>query len=132
MMIAAAKKMALFTWLEASAMTASFAPISCFGVRGLKLVASARLRKMFSTMMTVASTIRPKSMAPTDRRFADSPRSVMIRMAKNRAKGMVAATITALRRLPRNTHCTRKISTMPKIMLCSTVWVVTWIRSDRS
>ena len=42
------------------------------------------------------------------------------------------ATITALRRLPRKAHCSRKISTMPAIMLCSTVRVVTWIRSLRS
>lgn len=28
---------------------------------------------MFSTMITVASTIKPKSIAPTERRFADSP-----------------------------------------------------------
>ena len=45
---------------------------------------------MLSTMITVASTIRPKSMAPTDRRLADSPRSTRIPTAKNRANGMVA------------------------------------------
>ena len=56
----------------------------------------------------------------------------MITTANNSAKGMVAATISALRRLPRNSHCTRKISTMPITMLCSTVWVVTLIRSLRS
>ena len=35
-------------------------------------------------------------------------------MAKKRAKGMVAATMSALRRLPRKSHCTRKISTTPE------------------
>ena len=45
--------------------------------------ASARCRKIFSTMMTVASTTNPKSMAPTDSRFADSPRSTMSPMAKD-------------------------------------------------
>ena len=87
---------------------------------------------MLSTMITVASTTRPKSMAPTDRRLADSPRTVISRMANSRAKGMVIATITALRRLPRNSHWITKISTMPSTMLCSTVRVVTAIRSERS
>ncbi len=87
---------------------------------------------MFSIMMTVASTIRPKSRAPTDSRFADSPLMVMIRTAKQRAKGMVAETIRALRRSPRKAHCTRKISSTPNTRLCITVWVVRLIRSLRS
>ena len=87
---------------------------------------------MLSTMMTVASTIRPKSIAPTESRLADSPRSTMMPTAKNSAKGMVAATISALRRLPRKTHCSRKISTMPSAMLCRTVFVVSSMRSLRS
>ena len=87
---------------------------------------------MLSTMITVASTTRPKSMAPTDRRLADSPRIVRIMTAKKSAKGMVTATITALRRLPRNSHCTTKTSTTHSTILCSTFWVVTTISSDRS
>jgi hypothetical protein len=87
---------------------------------------------MLSTMITVPSTISPKSMAPTLSRFADSPRSTMMPTAKNSANGMVAPTITALRRLPRNTHCSTKIRAMPNAMLCSTVWVVMSIRSLRS
>jgi hypothetical protein len=55
-------------------------------------------------LITVASTMSPKSMAPTLRRLADSPRRTMIPTAKNSANGMVAPTITALRRLPRNSH----------------------------
>ena len=58
-------------------------------------------RKIASTMITVASTIRPKSMAPTDSRLADSPRSTRMLTAKNSANGMVAPTISALRRSPR-------------------------------
>ncbi len=87
---------------------------------------------MLSTINTVASTIKPKSMAPTESRFADSPRRTMIPIAKKRAKGMVAPTMKALRRLPRNTHCSRKIRAMPMTMLCRTVCVVTSIRSLRS
>ncbi len=78
-------------------------------------------------MITVASTTNPKSIAPTDSRFADSPRSTMSPIANDNANGMVMATITALRTLPRKAHCRMKISTMPAIMLCSTVRVVTWI-----
>ena len=87
---------------------------------------------MFSTRMTVASTIRPKSIAPTESRLADSPRSSISVMAKDSAKGMVIATMMAVRRLPRKIHCTRKISTIPSTMLCSTVWVVMLISSARS
>ena len=71
-------------------------------------------------------------MAPTDRRFADSPRSTRMPTAKNSANGIVAQTMRALRRLPRKIHCSRKIRPMPTTMLCSTVWVVTSIRSLRS
>jgi len=53
-------------------------------------------------------------------------------MAKDSANGMVMATITALRKLPRKAHCSKKISTMPATMLCKTVRVVTRIRSLRS
>ena len=76
---------------------------------------------MFSTMMTVASTMMPRSIAPTDSRLADSPRSTVMITARNSATGMVAATISAQRRSPRNTHWIRKISAMPNSMLCSTV-----------
>ena len=45
---------------------------------------------MFSTMITVASTMMPKSIAPIDSRFADSPRSTRMTTANSSAKGMVA------------------------------------------
>ena len=64
----------------------------------------ARWRKMFSTMMTVASTIMPRSIAPTDSRLADSPRITVMITARNSATGMVAETIRAQRKLPRNIH----------------------------
>ncbi len=50
---------------------------------------------MFSIMMTVASTTRPKSIAPTDSRFADSPRSTISAIAKASANGIVIATMIA-------------------------------------
>ena len=48
-------------------------------------------RKMLSTMMTVASTIRPKSIAPTDSSWPNSPRSTRMPIAKNSANGIVVA-----------------------------------------
>ena len=87
---------------------------------------------MFSTMITVASTMMPKSIAPIDSRFADSPDSTRMATANSSAKGMVAATISALRRSPRNSHWMKKISSTPMTMLCSTVLVVTSTRTLRS
>ena len=83
-------------------------------------------------MITVASTINPKSIAPTESRLADSPRSTRMITAKNSANGMVAPTISALRRSPKKIHCSSTIRRMPATMLCSTVAVVISIRSLRS
>src|SRR5262245_16775027 len=101
------KKMARLTSVAARKIVASFplrpkgAGVSAAPLRGAP---SARCRKMFSTMMTLASTMRPKSMAPTDRRLADSPRITRMPMAKKRAKGMVDDTMMALRKSPRKIH----------------------------
>ncbi len=89
-------------------------------------------RKMFSTMITVASTMMPKSIAPIDSRLADSPFSTRIITANRSAKGMVAETISALRRSPRNSPLMKKMSRTPTTMLCSTVWVVTSTSALRS
>ena len=138
MMITAEKKIAVLTSLAEAKISTSFperrlARRAFCSVRCRNAVGgSARCRKMFSTIITVASTTRPKSIAPTESKFADSPRSTRIVIAKNRAKGIVVATISALRKLPRNTHCTKKISTIPNTMLCTTVRVVMLIRSLRS
>jgi hypothetical protein len=50
--------------------------------------ACARWRKMFSTMMTVASTMMPRSIAPIDSRLADSPRKTV--MMRNNAAGIAS------------------------------------------
>src|SRR6516162_3576909 len=92
MMIAAEKKIARLTSVAARKIVASFplrpkgAGVAAAPLRGAP---SARCRKMFSTMMTLASTMRPKSIAPTDSRLADSPRMTRMPIAKKRAKGMV-------------------------------------------
>ena len=58
-----------------------------------------RWRTMFSAMMTAPSTMIPKSIAPSDRRFAGTFRRSMNTKAKSSDRGMVSATITAARRL---------------------------------
>ncbi len=134
MMIAAAKKMPRLTsWLPCRIAEKRLAWLAwCSRPDWIACQRSTRWRKTFSTMMTLASTTSPKSSAPTDSRFADSPCTVRISTANDNAKGMVSATITAERRLPRNSHWRTKISAMPSIRLCITVCVVTSIRSERS
>ncbi|MGY4297251.1 hypothetical protein ACVWXN_005346 [Bradyrhizobium sp. i1.4.4] len=135
MMMAAAKKIERDTSAAALRMAWLFMPNSVSGdicSDSDTGVVCVRRRKIASTMMTVASTMRPKSIAPTDSRFADSPRSTRMITAKNSANGIVAPTISALRRSPRNIHCNSTMSRMPTTMLCNTVWVVSSIRSPRS
>jgi hypothetical protein len=91
-----------------------------------------RLRKMFSTKITQESTMMPKSTAPIDKRFADSPMRYRIVMLNSSANGMLAPTMIALRRFPRKIHWMRNTSTHPKIRLCSTVCVVTLTSDPRS
>ncbi len=140
MMIAAANKMDWLTSAAALAITANLPRkmlgerTTCMSVLPVRRASAVSLRclKMFSTMMTEASTINPKSIAPTESRLADSPRRTIKAMAKVSANGMVHATMSALRRLPRKAHCNRKISRMPASTLCNTVCVVIPMRSDRS
>ena len=107
-------------------------PITCTTTAVSAGESCARWRKMFSIMMTVASTMMPRSIAPIDSRLADSPRITVIITARNSATGIFAATISAQRRSPRNTHWIRKISATPNSKLCSTVCTVIATRSPRS
>ena len=137
MMMAAAKKIERDTSADADMMAWLFIPIVVSKEMWLCSAADSAVvcvsrRKIASTMITVASTIRPKSIAPTDSRLADSPRSTRMMTAKNSANGIVAPTISALRRSPRNIHCSSTIRMIPTTMLCSTVCVVMSIRSLRS
>ena len=75
-------------------------------------------------MTTEPSTTMPKSSAPSDSRLAGICRRSSRMDANSSENGMVAATISALRTLPRNTNSTMVTSSMPSARLCSTVWVV--------
>ena len=137
MMMAAAKKIDRDTSAAALRMACALISIVVDGEMRLSSDSDSSVvcdsqRKIASTMITVASTIRPKSIAPTDSRLADSPRNTRMMTAKNSANGIVAPTIKALRRSPRNIHCSSTMRMIPTTMLCSTVAVVTSIRSLRS
>ena len=65
--------------------------------------ASDSCRKMFSTTITAPSTMMPKSIAPSDSRFAGMPRIVRPMKVASSDSGITTATIAAARRLPRKT-----------------------------
>ena len=87
---------------------------------------------MFSTMITDASTMIPKSMAPIEIRFAESPRSTITMKVSSSESGIESVTTSAARRSPRNAIMMNATSSMPSTSVCSTVRVVTPMRSVRS
>src|SRR5215475_11432415 len=74
---------------------------------------SARWRQMFSTMTTEASTIMPKSIAPMEMRFADSPRSTIMMKVNRSERGMVSATTREARQSPRKASRIKATRTIP-------------------
>src|SRR6266540_3269808 len=73
------KKIGRSTSTAAAKMRRNFSDSRVSGSETSRRTACARWRKTFSTMMTVASTMMPGSIAPIDSRLADSPRrTVMI------------------------------------------------------
>lgn len=95
-------------------------------------LASDSLRNTFSTTITAPSTMMPKSIAPRDNRLAGMPTQVSPRKVASRASGIVIATITAARRLPRNSHSTIDTSNAPSSRLVNTVLKVLLISQVRS
>ena len=74
----------------------------------------------------------PKSTAPMDSKLAERPRANSMKNANNKASGMLIATMSALRTLPKNMSRITVTSTMPKTRLCDTVPVVAPIKCLRS
>ena len=83
-------------------------------------------------MMTVDSTMIPKSTAPSEIRLAGVPPIAMPSSAANRASGMLSAESSAARQFPRKRRSTADTSTIPRTRLWRTVCVVVWIRCVRS
>ncbi len=87
---------------------------------------------MFSVTITAALAIRPKSMAPREIRFAGTPNQFMPLKDTHNPSGMMAATMSAMRRLPRNSHSTMSTRQMPRSSVCVTVRTVRLSSSWRS
>ena len=85
---------------------------------------SPSTRTMFSTITTAPSMIRPKSTAPSDMRFPDTPPKVMPIRANKNDRGMAKATIKAARQLPSKNSNTATTRIAPSKRLCSTVAIV--------
>ena len=94
--------------------------------------APPRWRYTFSIMITVESTMMPKSTAPSEMRFAGVPVAIIPQNAASRASGMFTAASTAARAWPRNTQRTSVTSTMPTSRFSITVRVVRWTSFSRS
>ena len=91
-----------------------------FGARAARLF-RPMWRTVFSTMTTAPSTTIPKSSAPSESRFAGMWLTLSQMEANSRENGMVSATISAARILPRNNNRTMVTSTIPSPRLCITV-----------
>ncbi len=87
---------------------------------------------MFSTTITAPSTMMPKSIAPSDSRFAGMPRIVRPMKVASSDSGIIAATIADARRLPRNTNSTTVTSAAPSSRFVNTVRSVVPISQVRS
>ena len=95
---------------------------------------SSNRRKIFSITTTAESTMMPKSMAPSEIRFAGMWRRSSSAKAPSSATGTASATTSAERQLPRprNKISTSNTSAMPSITLCRTVCKVRSMRAVRS
>ncbi len=74
----------------------------------------------------------PKSTAPIDSRFADLPRRNSIVKANRSARGMLMATMIAVRMLFTNMNRIATTSATPRHRFSVTVSVVRWSKSVRS
>ena len=83
-------------------------------------------------MITLESTIRPKSIAPKLIRLADRPVASMMLAANSIDSGIASATIRPPRRFPSMASSTKMTSAPPASRLCSTVLSVRLIRWVRS
>src|SRR5215831_17454086 len=93
MMIRVAKKIGRATWPVADLTSSSVNSSVGF---------DSRRRRMFSVTTIAPSTITPKSSAPSDSMLADMWAAFIRTKMETTASGMVTATTSALRGLPRN------------------------------
>ena len=89
-------------------------------------------RRMFSTMTTEPSTIRPKSSAPKLMRFPEMPVRTMPTKAASIERGIASDTMRPPLRLPRRNRRTATTSKPPSTRFFLTVSIVLRTRSVRS
>ena len=92
----------------------------------------ASRRTQFSIMITLESTIRPKSIAPRLIRLAVTPVASMMFAAKSIDSGIASATIRPPRTLPSNSKRIATTRPPPSVRLRTTVskvWSIRWVRS---
>ena len=82
---------------------------------------SSNLRRMLSITTIAPSTTMPKSIAPSESRFAGILKWCMQMKAVSSASGIVTATINAARGLPRYSSSTSVTSSMPSSSVLPTV-----------
>ena len=109
---------------------ASIRPFTLTG--SLACFSSAILRNTFSTTITAPSTMIPKSIAPSDSRFAGIPLMVSPMNVAISESGISAATMVAERRFPRNRNSTSITSRAPSARFLNTVCSVVSISHVRS
>ena len=85
-----------------------------------------------STITTALSMMMPKSTAPSEIRFADTPRACIRMNANSSASGITLATMMAARQLVRNTISTPMTSAAPTARFSATVDTVWWTSFVRS
>ncbi len=95
-------------------------------------VRSRNARWMCSRSITTASTKMPKSIAPTEIRFADWWVRTNHTNANRSDSGMAEAAMREIRQSPRNTNNRAVTSSNPEITTLRTVCVVRLMRSVRS
>ena len=87
--------------------------------------ACARWKKMLSTMISVASTIMPKSMDPSEIKFADCPIKTIIEKVKSSDSGIVRATMQGRAQIAQEDKSKMtKTKTMPLMRISVTVSTV--------
>ncbi|MDT4853750.1 hypothetical protein FQZ97_880270 [compost metagenome] len=88
--------------------------------------------KTVSTMTSVPSSSRPKSMAPSEIRLAGKPWILSMVKAKRKESGITVATITVVRQLKRKMKTTTETKTIPSTRFLVTVCTVAFTSSVRS
>ena len=83
-------------------------------------------------MITAPSTIKPKSMAPSDIRLPLTPNAFMRMIAKSMHSGITLATMRPARQLPRKSTSTKITIKAPSIKLVFTVLIARFTRVLRT